>query len=268
MASIPKSTKRPLAGAPPPALRSKQLEPAAAEPRRELDGRQLREERILDVASAQLARWGYRKTTIDDVAREAGVGKGTIYLHWREKNQLFNAAIWRANQVVLDDLIQRIEADPDGGLLHRLWTHGTLAAMANPLMMAIMRGQADLFQGLLDDIDLRERAQLIGDSDAFFGRLQAAGIIRNDLSVSTITYFATAMKVGVIHAADALGGQGVPSIEEIGEGLSDLFRRWLEPEQAPSVTAPGKEAIIAWLKNAQILIQSHLDSNQVQTDSA
>src|SRR3974390_363348 len=147
----------------------------------ESNERKLREERILDAATTLLVRWGYRKTTIDDVAREAGVGKGTIYLHWRDKTQLFNAAIWRANQIVLDDLIQRIEADPDGGQLHRLWTHGMVAAMANPLMTAIMRGQSDLFQGLMGDVDLRERAQLIGDSDVFFTRLQSAGIIRNDL---------------------------------------------------------------------------------------
>ena len=64
------------------------------------DERQQREEQILDAAAALLVRWGYRKTTIDDVAREAGVGKGTIYLHWKDKNELFRAAIWRASEQV------------------------------------------------------------------------------------------------------------------------------------------------------------------------
>ena len=62
------------------------------------DERKLREERLLDAATTLLMRWGYRKTTIDDVAREAGVGKGTIYLHWKDKNELFRAAIWREQQ--------------------------------------------------------------------------------------------------------------------------------------------------------------------------
>jgi AcrR family transcriptional regulator len=230
---------------------------------RELDARQQRAERILDAAAALLVRWGFRKTTIDDVAREAGVGKGTIYLHWRDKHQLFRAAIWRANQVVIEDMIRRIEADPDGGLPHRLWTHGTVATMANPLMSAFLRGQTDLYQVLMDDIDLFERAQLIGDADAFFGRLQAAGVIRRDLPISIITYLATALKVGVINAAEALGSQGVPSLDEIGEGVSDLVRRWLEPERPPRVTTSAKDAIIAWLKQAQELAQSHLENNQV-----
>src|SRR5437764_6276067 len=55
----------------------------------ESDERKLREERILDAATTLLVRWGYRKTTIDDVALEAGVGKGTIYLHWKDKTTCF-----------------------------------------------------------------------------------------------------------------------------------------------------------------------------------
>ena len=112
----------------------------------ESDERKLREERILDAATTLLVRWGYRKTTIDDVAREAGVGKGTIYLHWKDKNDLFRAAIWRANQQAIEDLKQRIATDPEGGLPHRLWTHGLLAVLANPLVAAMIKGQPDLFQ--------------------------------------------------------------------------------------------------------------------------
>src|SRR5215831_3846597 len=89
-------------------------------PRQEPDERKLREQRILDIAAAMLVRWGYRKTTIDDVARESGVGKGTIYLHWKDKNELFRAAIWRESQKATDDMKRRIDADPEGGIFHRV----------------------------------------------------------------------------------------------------------------------------------------------------
>ncbi len=39
-----------------------------------------------------------RETTLDDVAREAGVGKSTIYLHWKYKHDPFLTALWRATQ--------------------------------------------------------------------------------------------------------------------------------------------------------------------------
>src|SRR5690349_16292604 len=104
----------------------------------ESDERKLREERILDAATILLVRWGYRKTTIDDVAHEAGVGKGTIYLHWKDKNDLFRAAIWREQQRTAEAIRQRIADDPEGGLFHRLIIHGMVAALANPVMAAML----------------------------------------------------------------------------------------------------------------------------------
>jgi len=68
------------------------------ERQKDADERKLREERLLDVATTLLVRWGYRKTTIDDVAREAGVGKGTIYLHFEDKENLFQELV-RARMV-------------------------------------------------------------------------------------------------------------------------------------------------------------------------
>lgn len=47
-----------------------------------------REELILDAAERLLVRYGYRKMTIDDLAREAGIGKGTVYLHFRSKEDV------------------------------------------------------------------------------------------------------------------------------------------------------------------------------------
>ncbi|HEX6417167.1 MAG TPA: TetR/AcrR family transcriptional regulator [Acidimicrobiales bacterium] len=37
------------------------------------------ERRLLDAAARCIARWGIRKTTLDDVAREAGVSRATVY---------------------------------------------------------------------------------------------------------------------------------------------------------------------------------------------
>src|SRR6266705_5416581 len=166
----------------------------------ESDERKLREERILDVATALLVRWGYRKTTIDDVAHEAGVGKGTIYLHWKDKNDLFRAAIWRERLRYSEELQRRIAADPEGGLLHRITVHGLLAALSNPLMAAIIRGKSDIFNGFLGASDTGFLNQLVGDSDAYFDQLQHAGLIRTDIPASIITYLLTALKVGVINS--------------------------------------------------------------------
>jgi AcrR family transcriptional regulator len=52
-------------------------------------------ERILDAADRLLARFGYRKMTVDDLAKEAGIGKGTVYLSFSSKAEVALACIDR-----------------------------------------------------------------------------------------------------------------------------------------------------------------------------
>jgi AcrR family transcriptional regulator len=55
------------------------------------------EELILDAADRLLARYGYRKMTMDDLAQEVGIGKGTLYLHFRSKEDI---ALSRVDRLV------------------------------------------------------------------------------------------------------------------------------------------------------------------------
>ncbi len=64
-------------------------------------------DRILDAAERLLARLGYQKTTMDDLATEAGVSKRTIYLHFRSKEETTLSTIDRIVErllTVLEDL--------------------------------------------------------------------------------------------------------------------------------------------------------------------
>jgi AcrR family transcriptional regulator len=43
---------------------------------------------ILDATDRLLARYGYKKMTIDDLANEVGIGKGSVYLHFSSKEEI------------------------------------------------------------------------------------------------------------------------------------------------------------------------------------
>jgi AcrR family transcriptional regulator len=43
---------------------------------------------ILDATNRLLARYGYKKMTIDDLAQEVGIGKGSVYLHFSSKEEI------------------------------------------------------------------------------------------------------------------------------------------------------------------------------------
>ena len=50
---------------------------------------------ILDAMDSLMARYGYRKTTMDDLAKEAGISKRTIYLHFSSKEEVGLSSIGR-----------------------------------------------------------------------------------------------------------------------------------------------------------------------------
>jgi AcrR family transcriptional regulator len=52
-------------------------------------------ERILDAAERLLGRFGYRKMTVDDIAAEAGIGKGTVYLSFPSKEEVVLSTVDR-----------------------------------------------------------------------------------------------------------------------------------------------------------------------------
>jgi hypothetical protein len=118
-----------------------------------------------------------------------------------------------------------------------------LAALTNPLVAAQIRGQSDLFQGLIGTFDPKAHEQLVGHADTYVAQLQQAGLIRSDLPVSVITYLIAALKMGVITAPELVGQDHLPSMEQLAVALSDLIRRWLSPEQLPSDATAGKQAL-------------------------
>jgi AcrR family transcriptional regulator len=72
-------------------------------------------DRILDAADRLLARYGYQKMTMDDLAREVGIGKGTVYLHFRSKEEIVLFRVDRVVRRLVDQLlvIAQSQARPD-----------------------------------------------------------------------------------------------------------------------------------------------------------
>ncbi|MBM4255845.1 MAG: TetR/AcrR family transcriptional regulator [Deltaproteobacteria bacterium] len=48
-------------------------------------------EAILTAAFSLFGHYGYRRTSIDDIAQEAGIAKGTVYLYFKSKEEIFRA---------------------------------------------------------------------------------------------------------------------------------------------------------------------------------
>ncbi|WP_037577903.1 TetR/AcrR family transcriptional regulator [Phaeacidiphilus oryzae] len=61
-------------------------------------------DRILDAALEQFVRFGLRRSTVDDVAKRAGVSRVTVYRRFGNKDGLVSACLMRESRRFLDEL--------------------------------------------------------------------------------------------------------------------------------------------------------------------
>src|ERR1700761_2337359 len=66
---------------------------------------------IVDAAMEEFVARGFAATRLDDIAKRAGVAKGTIYLHFKDKESMFEELI----RTAIVPLVGRITAPPSPG---------------------------------------------------------------------------------------------------------------------------------------------------------
>src|SRR6516225_3161237 len=102
---------------------------------------------LLDAMERLLARYGYKKTTMDDLAREARIGKGTIYLHFPSKEEVALCSIDRVVGSVHRHLQDLAAADgPAPERLRRMLVARVLDRFDS--VRAYSQGLDDLFAAL------------------------------------------------------------------------------------------------------------------------
>ncbi len=131
--------------------------------------------RILAAAERLYLRYGIRRTSIDDVAREAGIAKGTVYLYYDSKESLTGAVVEKVCAGILADG-SRALAGP-GTLTQRLvgfldaWKGKPSRLMAeSPHTVEIIASTATVAAAVTADFYARMRALLAG-------ALREAGIV-------------------------------------------------------------------------------------------
>ena len=66
---------------------------------------------IIDSAFDLFRHYGYRRTSMEDIARAAGVAKGTLYLYFTSKEELFEAIARMLAAQMLADITKAAERD-------------------------------------------------------------------------------------------------------------------------------------------------------------
>jgi AcrR family transcriptional regulator len=192
--------------------------------------REARAQRILDAASALIMRYGYRKTTIDDIAREAVVGKGTLYLHWKSRDELFAALILREKAAMAVDIQRRIGRDPEGASLRGLLKHAALALIDRPLLKAVLLRDKEAYGRLAQrEQEGATSGEALAGFTTYLQVLREQGLVRTDLSLRTQGALCGSIFLGFFFAAPLLPDAFALSDEDLAELIAETGHRALEP---------------------------------------
>lgn len=181
-----------------------------------------RAHRILDAAAELILRWGYDKTTVEDVARAAGVAKGTIYLHWKTRDALFTALL-RRDRVRLVEEVRAAEPATLPELIGEL----TAALLRRPLTRAAVVGDSEV----LGKLTRQKLERGTSEADAAFGRyldeLARLGAVRADLTADERTALVTALVYGFLIPQGMLPQDRRLPDERVAELVADATARAL-----------------------------------------
>jgi AcrR family transcriptional regulator len=71
---------------------------------------EFRRTEIIDAARTVFARNGFARGIMDEIAREAGIAKGTIYLYFRSKSEIYKAVLAHDMKTLKKSSLEKIDA--------------------------------------------------------------------------------------------------------------------------------------------------------------
>ncbi len=194
-------------------------------------------DQILDAAARLIHLQGYHCTSLDDVLRESGAGKGNFYYHFKSKEELGYAIIDRVMQGFIVQTLEPIFADTSGDPIAQI--HAFLDRVLDNQRQRNCIGGCPIgnLASELSDVHEGFRRRLAGIFDEWRSKLTEAlsrgqiGWARHDFEPSVVAQFLVAALEGAILLSKVT--KDIAIMEQCVEQL----------KQHLTLYAPGAEAI-------------------------
>ena len=167
-------------------------------PRKSRTDAQRNRERILEVAKEAFTRFG-AEASLDDIAKQAGVGAGTLYRHFPTRDALIEA-VYRSEVEKLAAAERKFSETMAPMEALRAWMllfvdHIAAKQIIAPALNSVVGGPTKLYEG--------SRGLVGGAIDALVKRAITSGDIRSDLDPFDLLR----ALIGVSHVASGPGWQ-------------------------------------------------------------
>ena len=218
-----------------------------------------REQRILDAAVGLFVHYGFDKTTVSDIAKQAGISKGAIYLHFDSKDALFEALLVREIQRYSEHWISLLEDDENGGTIGGMYKNSLYALDASPFMAAIFKQDSRVLGSYIRKPDnfFRKQAEAGNHRYHFVQMMQDAGAMRADVDASVIAHIMDMLAYGLVSMGEIKNENMIPPAQDVIEGIALIM------DSALTVEGSDKEAGMAVIRQIVSAAREQFQKSQI-----
>ncbi len=191
---------------------------------------------IIEAARRVVAGKGYMRTTVEDIAHEAGVAKGTVYLYFEDKPAILvgmaEAALERASEMVREAAASPV---PASERLRRMFLEWSQLIRSHPGLMPFTSPEAATIASReLERFKEAIKPKMRNLIDALTGIIRS-GIESGDLR-RTDPYMAAVMIIHSFPTVFMVARQDLP-VEDPTEAALDILFNGLAPRGATPATS-------------------------------
>ncbi len=191
-----------------------------------------KKELVLRAASEVFARYGFDKTTLDDIGKRAGLNKASLYYYFKNKEDIFVAVVLAETQAFMADLQTRTLAYPDVRKQIRFFLTERIRRYGEVLHLTRMSvDNLHRLEPIFDELYQETKAGEL----AFLINLLRKAVTENALTLTLpsavlaehLFYLSDALKNGIVRTATTLHAGEIdftPAIEQMEFWLKTVLR--------------------------------------------
>ena len=212
----------------------------------------------MDAAAALIVRYGYDKTTMNDIADEAGVTRAIAYIHFKNKDALLNALLYRETQQYMQAWLDDFESNPGNGTISGVFRSSLHAVNRSPFLSAMMKQDQRVFGGYLRKPgNLFESIQIGSIWVETLGLLRSAGAIRAEVDPALFSYIMNALSLGLVTMQGDKKFGDPPPFDDLMTAIAEMLDRTLAPADSAN-----QEAGRAILRQMALAVKSNFEHSQ------
>ncbi len=147
-------------------------------------------DRILNVAAKVFSKFGFQKTTVDEIARAAHKAKGSVYYYFKSKEELFRGVVEKEFHTLRSELVKAIDSG-----------HDSKEKLSNYILvrMKTINDMANFYEALKNDylvyIDFVEKIREKYDNEEimFIKTILIGGINNNEFEIDDVEFASPAI---------------------------------------------------------------------------